>query len=545
MQAPQLRLNERQANPNPYVIFIRSLRSKKNHTDAEDILKAVAAQMKTIMRDRFMQVHTLEEADFNRVFAGRNWNHGQSIELVLRGPSGRFLPMPYIISVMCHEMAHIEQMNHGPKFQKLMADIKADVSRLQSRGYYGDGFWSDGKRLADNARMGGEGLRASDFPEYVCGVSAADARKAKRPTRGPGVSRAPGLVKGEASHRSGRQTEYRRKAGQRNAANMGEGGSRLDGGRQITKEDREARKAFVDNQIPLLTGQGMSMTKARKTAGERWEEVNPWWKDGSTRGKVAKSKTAAEMRAAAAEARLRALSSSIPTLGASSSPDRKPTRAISDYDDEGDESEDDVKPIFDEEEEVEDPHIGFEERKKEMEEEMDDEEREGLRGGWEDYVLPGPASRSGTGMPAGGSDARAPVTVEKEVSSRKRESSPSGNADSSKIRKSNGGAVSVGFGADIIRQERLRALGLAGTTGSRSRTLGSGSFQPILKPVKKEEMIQTRLDSGRSTISASKAESKAAEWTCKVCTFINVADHGRCEMCSARPDGTLPSDVVP
>jgi hypothetical protein len=27
----------------------------------------------------------------------------QSIELVLRGPSGRFLPLPYIISVMCHE----------------------------------------------------------------------------------------------------------------------------------------------------------------------------------------------------------------------------------------------------------------------------------------------------------------------------------------------------------------------------------------------------------------------------------------------------------
>jgi hypothetical protein len=70
---------------------------------------------------------------------------------------------------------------------------------------------------------------ASDFPEYFCGVTASDAAKATRPRRGPGSSRGPGLVKGEASHLSGRQTEYTRKAGRRNNADMGEGGSRLDG----------------------------------------------------------------------------------------------------------------------------------------------------------------------------------------------------------------------------------------------------------------------------------------------------------------------------
>jgi len=93
--------------------------------------------------------------------------------------------------------------------------------------------------------MGGEGLRksavmygehaemigASDFPEYVCGVTASDAAKATRPRRGPGSSRGPGLVKGEASHSSGRQTDYTRKAGRRNNTDMGEGGSRLDGHR--------------------------------------------------------------------------------------------------------------------------------------------------------------------------------------------------------------------------------------------------------------------------------------------------------------------------
>ena len=63
--------------------------------------------MKKIMKERFMFVGTLEEAEFNRVvsvagvhgghhlqwqFAGRNWNHGQSIELVLRNARGQFLP---------------------------------------------------------------------------------------------------------------------------------------------------------------------------------------------------------------------------------------------------------------------------------------------------------------------------------------------------------------------------------------------------------------------------------------------------------------------
>lgn len=80
-------------------------------------------------------------------------------------------------------------MNHGPKFQKLMRDIKADVANMQARGYYGDGFWSDGKRLKDSVKMGAEGVSAlssrlpievfqlmsgepSDLPEYICGVTA-------------------------------------------------------------------------------------------------------------------------------------------------------------------------------------------------------------------------------------------------------------------------------------------------------------------------------------------------------------------------------------
>ncbi|WVO13014.1 hypothetical protein L204_100623 [Cryptococcus depauperatus] len=372
MQAPRLRLNERQANPNPYIIFIRSLKHKKNYVDAEDMLRAVAAQMKTIMKDRFMQIHTLQEAGFNRVFAGRNWNHGQSIELVLRGPTGRFLPMPYIISVMCHEMAHIEQMNHGPNFQKLMNDIKADVSRLQARGYYGDGFWSDGKRLRDSERMGVEGFRPSDFPEYVCGVNAADAKKAKKSRRGSNASLKSELAKGQASRKSGRQTDYKRKDGRRNNVDMGEIGMRLDGVRAIMKQDREDRKAFIDQQVESMIREGITVTAARRKANGLWERKHPWWAESNTRSKVARSKAAANLRAEAAEARLRAF--------ASSSNDLKVEQNEPSADTDGENSSSDNHI-----EEIPDPQLSVEERKRQLDT-MDDSERDGLRGGWEEFV---------------------------------------------------------------------------------------------------------------------------------------------------------------
>ncbi|KAL7424765.1 hypothetical protein Q5752_000449 [Cryptotrichosporon argae] len=374
------KINTREADPNEYITFIRALPGKRDSTDAEHILKAVAAQMKKIMEQRFMLVGTLEEAAFNRVFAGRNWNHGQSIELVLRRPGGQFLPLDYVISVMCHEMAHITHMNHGAEFQKLNAAIKRDVAQLQARGYYGDGFWSDGRRLRDDARMGDESLCQSDFPEYICGVSAADARKAKRPRAGPTSSRGPGLVKGEASNRSGRQTEYRRKAGQRNNVDMGDG-ARLDGKREITKEDKETRRVWIEQDVRRFVETGLKESTAKRKAAERFDQAFPWYKEGSTKGK-----TAAELRAAAAEARLTAFASS--KLEA-----MDPDESHEHDDDDGDEQFE-VK-----EEDVEDPHISAEDRRREMEEEMEDDEMDGLRGGWEAYVGAGDqrkAERSGS-----------------------------------------------------------------------------------------------------------------------------------------------------
>ena len=44
---------------------------------------------------------------FNRVFAGRNWNSGETVEIVLRRPNGTFYKVEDLIDTLCHELAHI------------------------------------------------------------------------------------------------------------------------------------------------------------------------------------------------------------------------------------------------------------------------------------------------------------------------------------------------------------------------------------------------------------------------------------------------------
>ena len=82
---------------------------------------------------------------------------------------------------------------------------------------------------------------------------------------------------------------------------MGGNGARLDGKRgtfvplmeiaadkwtEITKADREEREQWIDKESQRLVNGGTTQAKAKRKAGERWVEENPWWKEGSTRGRV-------------------------------------------------------------------------------------------------------------------------------------------------------------------------------------------------------------------------------------------------------------------
>lgn len=203
-----IRINEQKANPNPYVNFISTLPvgDATAEDQARQVLEALAAQVKPIMKKHGFTVNSLEEYEFNHVFSGRNWNSGETIELVLRGASGSFLPAHWLMSTLCHELAHIKHMNHGPAFQDLWRRLRQQVRDLQSRGYFGDGYWSAGRRLADSAVVAGKGIQAGDLPEYMCG----GAHSRVRPVRG----RRSVVVAGPSLH-TGAQTTKKRKAGSR------------------------------------------------------------------------------------------------------------------------------------------------------------------------------------------------------------------------------------------------------------------------------------------------------------------------------------------
>jgi len=96
------------------------------------------------------------------------------------------------MSTLCHELAHIKHMNHGPAFQKLWAQLRREVKALQDKGYYGDGYWSSGTRLSDSAPIGGKGVADLELPEYVCGGAQRRARPKSLKRRRQYTSSEPG-----------------------------------------------------------------------------------------------------------------------------------------------------------------------------------------------------------------------------------------------------------------------------------------------------------------------------------------------------------------
>ncbi|TIB68672.1 WLM-domain-containing protein [Wallemia mellicola] len=151
-----LRINEKEANPNPHINFTTALPSAKQ-SEARELLRSLAAQVRPVMKSEGLKVNSFEEYEFNQVFAGRNWNAGDIVELVLRRPNGQFYPFPFLLNVLCHELAYNEE-------------LRIKVTSLREKGYFGDGYWSSGTRLADNATVQGEtALVAGDFMEYICG----------------------------------------------------------------------------------------------------------------------------------------------------------------------------------------------------------------------------------------------------------------------------------------------------------------------------------------------------------------------------------------
>ncbi|KAG6337345.1 hypothetical protein ID866_1718, partial [Astraeus odoratus] len=259
-----VRINEKEANPNPYINFITVLPigDATVEEEARQLLRALAAQVKPIMKAHGFTY------EFNRIFSGRNWNNGETIELVLRGANGSLLPVHWLMSTLCHELAHIKHMNHGPAFQALWQQLRQQVRTLQGQGYHGDGYWSSGRRLADSAKVAGQGIEMGDLPEYMViyvmnPSDTAKNRKAGSRVTSTSAFRSVGkaLNEGLDDHMKVIGTGFRKKAGSKRAREeralaaekrLQAGSSTLEdsdseGGRFDAETDQDRRQALLES----------------------------------------------------------------------------------------------------------------------------------------------------------------------------------------------------------------------------------------------------------------------------------------------------------
>ena len=182
------RLNERTTRPNPHINFIKPL-STSSSSEAEEYLSLIAAIMYPIMKSSHIYVQSLEEYPPNPEFAGRNFNAGEVIQLVIKDRSGRWLPLKHVQMVMVHELAHCKQMNHSKFFWEVRNQYAAELKVLWAKRYTGEGLWGRGRRLEGGAFTVSQMPDESLLPESICGGTyRRRGQKRKRKPERPQLS---------------------------------------------------------------------------------------------------------------------------------------------------------------------------------------------------------------------------------------------------------------------------------------------------------------------------------------------------------------------
>ncbi|KAI9835185.1 MAG: hypothetical protein M1819_002555 [Sarea resinae] len=126
------------------------LKGKPREAEALKTLRKVASIVKPIMRQRGWRVGVLTEFyPREKNLLGINWNKGEKICLRLRYPydERQFLPLEEVVDTMMHELCHIVHGPHHAAFHALWNQLRDEHEQLLRKGYTGEGFLCDGKRL--------------------------------------------------------------------------------------------------------------------------------------------------------------------------------------------------------------------------------------------------------------------------------------------------------------------------------------------------------------------------------------------------------------
>lgn len=150
---------------------------------------------------------------------GLNVNRGAKICLRLRypGDKNQFLPYENVVDTMLHELAHIVHGPHNQQFHALWDQLRDECQGLLMKGYTGEGFLGEGRRLG--------GARVPEAEARRLAREAAEKRRVKA-----ALGRGSGQRLGGAGPRPGEDIRQviARAAERRNAVLKGCGSERFN-----------------------------------------------------------------------------------------------------------------------------------------------------------------------------------------------------------------------------------------------------------------------------------------------------------------------------
>src|SRR5690606_5027743 len=141
--------------------------------------------MNPIMKDHSLVVMSLNEYEPNRQFWGRNHNHGECIELVLKDMKGQWLSFRQVQETMVHELAHNKHINHSKSFHALRMQYPKQLEGLRTKGYTDQGHWSPGRTMLNGRYTNDKPLSRKYMPVHICGGTYRESSTKGKPKAPP------------------------------------------------------------------------------------------------------------------------------------------------------------------------------------------------------------------------------------------------------------------------------------------------------------------------------------------------------------------------